>query len=98
MKVLPEQPPKYWLNFSQSLTSIPSAGRPLYKTLPCTLPVPGAGLTFSTPVSGAAVPALELAGVGRVVLLLPAAALPAGALPPQPASDRDAAKQMQVNS
>src|SRR5215212_6264085 len=80
---------------------MPSAGLPLSSTLPCTLPVPGAGLTFSTPVSGAAVPALEFAGAGREVLPLPAAELPAGALPPsppQPVSAKAAAKQTQVSS
>src|SRR5688572_29590429 len=30
---------------------MPAAGLPLYITFPCTLPMPGAGLTFSTPVS-----------------------------------------------
>src|SRR5687767_14075500 len=101
VKDCPEQPPKNWLNFSQSLTSMPAAGLPLNMTLPCTLPVPGAGLAFSTPVSAAA-EAGEADALAAVVLA--AVELAAGELllPPPPAqAPREtsaAARQALANS
>ena len=38
----------------------------MYKTFPCTLPVPGAGLTFSTPVTELAAAAGDEAASGFV--------------------------------
>jgi hypothetical protein len=75
-----------------------STGLPLYKTLPCTLPVPGAGLTFSTPVSVPPFAAGDDAPPGRLAEAVPPAPFVEGEFLLHPASEIAAAAQAQAIS
>src|SRR5688572_17095056 len=64
----PPHPPTNRLKVSQSRTSTPAAGCPLKKALPCTLPLPGAGFSFSTPVPEAMVPSESVLTTGGLAV------------------------------
>jgi hypothetical protein len=69
----------------------------LYKTFPCTLPVPGAGFTFSTPVS----PPPPVTGDGAVAegeFVDGEDGCPFWLLPAQPANEIAAIAQKQATS